>query len=279
MILGGYVFKKYSDPESWAAAVKSYSYGAAYCPIGIEADDGEVKAYAQAAEQAGIVIAEVGAWSNPISPNEETRLQAQELCKKSLALADEIGACCCVNIAGSRSADGWYYPHPDNLTEETFDMIVEVVRDIIDAVKPVRTFYALETMSWIFPDSPESYFRLMKAIDRDRLGVHFDPVNMICSPNRFFNNAAFLRDCFEQLGPYVKSCHAKDIALGARMTVHLDEVRPGLGALDYKTFLRELERWAPKAPLMIEHLETEEEYALATDFIRSTAGEAGVAIR
>jgi sugar phosphate isomerase/epimerase len=71
------------------------------------------------------------------------------------------------------------------------------------------------------------------------LGVHLDPVNMISSPRRFYDNANFIRECFQKLGPHIKSCHAKDIALASRLTVHLDEVRPGLGNLDYSVFLSE----------------------------------------
>ena len=73
---------------------------------------------------------------------------ALKKCKDSLTLADRIGACCCVNIAGScrKNCDG---PEAADLTEETFDRIVSVVRDIIDTVKPMRSFYTLETMPWI----------------------------------------------------------------------------------------------------------------------------------
>ena len=51
----------------------------------------------------------------------------------------------------------------------------------------------------------------------------------------------------------IKSCHAKDIALSEKLTTHLDEVRPGLGGLDYATFLRELDKLDPDTLLMIEH--------------------------
>jgi hypothetical protein len=35
-------------------------------------------------------------------------------------------------------------------------MIVETTRSIIDAGKPTRTFFALDTMHWAYPDSPDS---------------------------------------------------------------------------------------------------------------------------
>ncbi len=242
------MFGEWSDPQDWARAVRALGYGACYCPVQSADDADEVAAYARAAEEADLVIAEVGAWSNPISRNGEERLAAMALCKERLALAEQIGARCCVNITGSR-AERWDGPSPENLTDATFDMIVESVREIIDAVRPTRTAYALETMPWAYPDSPDSYLALIKAVDRPALGVHLDPANLLCSPQRFYGSGTLIRECFEKLGPLIKSCHAKDIALADRLTTHLDEVRPGLGGLDYEEFLRGVDRVGPELPV------------------------------
>ena len=277
MRLGGPVTVDGADPGRWIAALRSKGYTAAYCPVGDDASEDVVGAYADAAATANIVIAEVGAWSNPLSPDDATRRAALELCQRRLDLADRIGALCCVNIAGSRGAQ-WDGPHPDNLTDETFERIVETVRAIIDAVKPTRACYTLETMPWMFPDSPDSYLRLIEAIDRPAFAAHLDPVNLICSPQRFFDNAAFLRECFAKLGPHIKGCHAKDIALSGKLTTHLDEVRPGQGGLDYVVFLRALDQLHPDTPLMLEHLPSEEEYDAAARHVRSVAREAGISL-
>jgi sugar phosphate isomerase/epimerase len=231
--------------------------------------------YAAAACEADILIAEVGAWSNPISPDAEVRAAALRLCQERLALADEVGARCCVNIAGSRG-ERWAGPHPDNLTADTFALIVESVRVIVDAVRPTRTCYALEMMPWIFPDSADSYLDLLRAIDRKQVAVHLDPVNIINSPRRYYENAALLHDCFAKLGPHIKSCHAKDILLHDRLTVHLDEVRPGQGMLDYRTYLREIQQLDPDMPLILEHLPSAQEYNAAAQYIRTIAHEMGI---
>lgn len=272
--LGGPVFQKYAGPDEWVAAVKKLGYSAAYCPVGADAKDDVVKAYADAAEKTDIIIAEVGAWSNPISPDEKVRRKALAKCRKQLALADRIAARCCVNISGSR-AKRWDGPSPENLTQETFDLIVETIRGIIDDVKPSRTYFTLETMPWVYPDSADSYLRLFKAIDRERFAVHLDPVNLVCSPQRYFRNGRLIRECFKKLGPYIKSCHAKDILLQPRLTTHLDEVRPGVGGLDYTTFLKELSK-LPGTPLMLEHLPNAEEYRLAAEHIRGVARRIGL---
>ena len=275
MRLGGPIFEKCPGPETWAQAVRRAGYRAAYCPLAPAADDDTVQAYARAAAAADIVIGEVGAWSNPLSPDETTRHAAREKCIASLALAERIGARCCVNIAGSRGSK-WDGPCPLDLAPDAFDLIVEMVRTTIDAVKPRRTFYTLETMPWMLPDSAAAYLNLLKAIDRKAFAVHLDPVNLVNSPALAFNTAGLLRDCFATLGPHIRSCHAKDIRLDTKLTVHLDEVRPGLGALDYAVYLRELSRLEPDVTLLIEHLPDEAEFTLAADHIRSVAEKEGI---
>lgn len=269
--LGGPVFNKYGSPEEWIIALKELNYKAAYCPVKPGASSDVIASYKNAAKKADIVISEVGAWSNPIDPDESKSKAAVEKCINSLQLADEIGANCCVNISGSRNPDKWAGPHKDNLTQETFELIVETNRKIIDAVKPQNTFYALETMPWSYPDSVDSYLRLIKAIDRKQFGVHLDPVNLVVSPQVYYKNGEMISEAFKKLGPYIKSCHAKDILLlEDQLTPHLPEVRAGLGNLNYAVFLKELSQFKG-IPLMLEHLNTAEEYKLAAQYIREIA--------
>ena len=275
MRLGGPVRHETGDPDAWVAQLRLKRYGAAVLPLNHTADPELVQEYAAAARDAGITIGEVGAWSNPISRNDEQRLAAIDFCQKQLALAEAVGARCCVNIAGSRSEE-WAGPHRDTLSEETFDLIVETTRAIIDAVKPTRTYYTLEAMPWIFPDSPESYVRLIEAIDRDRFAVHLDPVKIVNSPERDYRNGDFIRECFRLLGQWIRSCHAKDTRMGTGLTVHIDEVQPGLGTLDYAVFLRELDRLDPDTSLIMEHLETPEDYDAAAEYIRGVASREGL---
>jgi sugar phosphate isomerase/epimerase len=268
MRLGGPVFGDISTPQKWVAAVQAAGYKAAYCPVKNDTSKTTIAAYAQAAREADIVIAEVGAWSNPLSQDPQTRREAREFCKRQLALADQIGAVCCVNIAGSLGGK-WDGPCAEDLTEAAFAQIVESVQEIVDAVQPERAVYTLETMPWMYPDSPQIYLELMQAIDRKSVAVHLDPVNLINCPVRYFNNAAFLRECFALLGPQIVGVHAKDIALRENLTVHLDEVPPGLGELDYGVFLEEMSALPPDTPFMLEHLASEDEYQLAAAFVRA----------
>ncbi len=271
--LGAPLPKTFDSPDGWIALLRERGFRTAYWPLADDAPGDEVDAYAAAAAAAGISIAEVGAWhANPLSPDSSERAAALERCKSQLALADRIDARCCVNVAGSRSSV-WDGPHPENLSGDTFALIVDSVREILDSVQPQRTYYALEPMPFTLPDSPDSYLELMTAIDRPRFAVHLDPVNMINSPAKFYDNAGFLRECFDKLGPHIRVVHAKDITLSRELTLHLPEVRPGLGGLDYRAFLTQMQRIDPDTPFLVEHLPSDEEYVAAVAHVRAVAAE------
>jgi sugar phosphate isomerase/epimerase len=275
MRIGGSIKSAFEGPEQWGREVLRYGYNATPCPIDYSADEATVAEYRAVAQRYDIVISEVGAWSNPISPDNEVRRAAIAFAQKQLDLADRIRAHVCVNISGSR-AQQWDGPHPDNMTDDTFAMIVDSVREIIDAVKPTRTFYALETMPWALPDSADTYLSLIKAIDRPQLAVHFDPVNMVSSPRMYYRNGDMIRDFIAKLGPHIRCCHAKDIRMDSKLTVHLAETLPGTGQLDYRAFLTEIHRLNPQIPIIIEHLDTEQEYLEAFAYVKGTAEKLGL---
>ena len=81
-----------------------------------------------------------------------------------------------------------------------------------------------------------------------------------------------------RLGPAIKSCHAKDTILRQQLTVHIDEVRPGLGTLDYPALLHGLVQLDPDMPLMLEHLPSQEEYRAAAAYVREVAHQEGIAL-
>jgi len=276
--LGGPAFGSFHEPGDWARWHRENGYRAAQCPLKPGAPGEEIRAYREAALEQDVVIAEVGAWSNPISPHEEEAEKALEKCIRSLQLADELGARCCVNISGSKNPEHWAGPHEDNMSEAVFEQVVESTRTIIDAVNPRRTYFTLEAMPWSYPWSTESYVRLLEAMDRKAFAVHLDPVNMITSPQDFYNNGALIREAFRVLGPHIRSCHGKDIILREDNYIpQLDELRPGLGKLDYRVFLKELAA-LDDVPLMMEHLKTHEEYQEAANYIRSVGQAVGIRV-
>jgi sugar phosphate isomerase/epimerase len=269
------------DPDAYAAKYREWHYRAATCPKISPNETERIRAFRQAFAKADVVIAEVAAWVNPLDSRPVERAQNLKAITEALVVADELGAVCCPTVAGSFDTTNplapHVAPHPDNFTDLAFDAVVEWVRRVLDEVKPRRARLSLEMSPWTILDGPDMYVRLLQAIDRPGLAAHLDPANAIRDAHLYFSTTALINRCFDSLGPWIVSCHAKDIIQDDYpATVALREVIPGRGVLDYRTILRRIEQVSPEMPLIIEHLTTEPEYAEAANFIRGVAHEVGV---
>jgi sugar phosphate isomerase/epimerase len=277
MRLGGPVFVKSNDPSVLAKAHQDVGYRAAYAPSDLSVNDTDrIGATAKEFASRDVTIAEVGAWKNMLDPNPETRRQNIGYVTDRLALAEALGARNCVDIAGSFNPTVWFGQDPKNLSHAFFDATVENCRKVIDAVNPKRARFTIEMMPWSLPSTPDEYLTLIKAVDRKAFGVHLDVCNTMSSPARLYNNGAVIHECFAKLGPWIISCHAKDLQWGPGYQVNIQEVIPGTGLIDYKTYLRELSQLPMDAPLMLEHLHNEEEYTRGREYIQSVARALGL---
>jgi sugar phosphate isomerase/epimerase len=243
-----------------------------------------VNAIRKAFADAGVVIAEVGAWRNMMTPDPAARKANIEYVTRQLALADELGVKCCVDIAGSFDGSTLSGPHPKNLSKEFFDGTVENCRKIVDAVKPKAAKFCIEMKAWDIPDGPDSYLDLIRAIDRTTFGVHIDICNIVNTPARFYNNSALIKETFQKIGKWVLSCHAKDLKWTPQVNVNFTEVPAGQGGIpgqpgtgiDYHAYIAEVSKAG--VPLMQEHWNTNEEFQQGAQYIRKVAAELGVPV-
>lgn len=276
MRLGGTVCC--SDPSKWEEALVASRFRAITAPFNCFTPTEERNRLLQICADHDVVIAEVGVWRNPFDPVEgDANL---DYAVRQLRLADELGIPCCVNVAGTVSPAGWDAADKSNFTPETYDRLISSIRAIIDRACPEKAFYCLEPMPWMIPDSPDVYLQLMKDVDRKQFSVHMDFVNMINCPRRFLDAEGFIEECFRKLGPYTKSTHLKDSRMELmQLTSVLNECSPGEGALDFVRVLQIIDRYLPAdAPVLLEHMNTFEEYRRAYDYTAAKAAEAGVRV-
>lgn len=275
MRIGGGIEKPYHNPEEWYQLVSQLGYRAVLSPVDHTASAEEKRAYLACVKEHDLVIGEVGAWCNPLSSDPSERKKAITYCQNQLALAEEFGANCCVNIVGSRGKK-WDGFCEDNYSEETYALIVDTVREIIDAVKPERTSYTIEPMPWMTPSSPEEYLKLLADVDRKGFGVHLDFTNMINCPERFVHRDQFVNDCFLKLAPYIKSVHCKDVVMEDTLPCAIREVMPGKGCLDYQQIVKYCDSLGENMTVFVEHLPDYESYKKAAGYVREQAVLAGV---
>ena len=87
MILGANVFPKTDDPAELAEILAQKGYKAGYCPYGLTSKDTQrIAALRREFEKRNIVMAEVGAWSNPVSTDPEEKKKAIEYITDRLAV-------------------------------------------------------------------------------------------------------------------------------------------------------------------------------------------------
>lgn len=277
MKLGISYTPRHETPDEWAAFLAALGCKAAVCPIAAAAAPDTIAAYREAAARHDITIAEVGVWNSPIADDETVRTKALAFAKGQLRLADEIGALCCVNVAGS-TGPNWSFGCGKDRTPEGWRRIVESVQEIIDDVQPQNTCYSMECMPIVPPTSPDEYLRLLADVNREHFSVHLDPFNMFFTPDRYFRSAEFFHECFEKLGPQVKSIHAKSVRLTEELTFCIREVPIPEGGVDFDAFLQEVGRLAPEMPVIIEHRSSLDEYRTALSYVRERAQALGVPV-
>jgi sugar phosphate isomerase/epimerase len=260
----------YKNAQEWAEMHIHNGYGAAYWPLPLETDWSIAEEYYAAAQEYGLVISEIGAWNNLLAKDLTERERNIQENIKALKLADKVRAKCCINISGSY-ADTWDGPHPENMTEETFEIVIETVCRIIDSAEPENTYYTLEPMPWLYPNSIETMGRLLDAINRPRFAVHVDMCNLMNSFEKVYHTGEYTSEFFRTFGDKIKAVHAKDIRIAKTLTMQIYEELPGQGIFDFEALLRECNKLDSDIPVMAEHLMAEAEYKRAVHYLQNKA--------
>jgi len=274
MRLGGPIFKKDVDPKTAVDIHRKLGFGAAFA--GWIEDEAKRKEFVAAFEEADITLAEYGSYCiNILDTDPKVREENIQQIMTNLRRADEMKVRCCVIHGGSVQTGGWGAVNRENFSDKSFDDTIAIVQRIIDEVKPSTTKLVMETESYLLPDSPQEYLRIIKAVDREQFAVHLDPVNITSSPRRFYENGAFIKECFYVLGPWIVSCHAKDTNMVDHASVEITETFVGDGAIDYDVYLKEIVKLEPNPTLMIEHL-SEAQMKQGLEFLFAKAEALGI---
>ena len=278
---------EHTDPHDWALKHKRMGLECVNFPVDHTAGEEVFMAYKEAADEAGLMIAEVGVWRNTLAHDPEERERWIRYAIGQLEMADRIGARCCVNVVGTPYGPRWDGGYRGNYSPELWKMAVDMIRRIIDSVRPKHTKYSIESMPWMIPSSPDEYLRLkVKVLEQaeeygghdgrfqgvpeaDLGGGDIHVVNMITSPERYFFNDLFIEECFEKLDGRICSCHLKDVLLKQEYTFQLEECACGQGTLDIGRYANLASAQDPDMPMIIEHLDTDSEYRDSVMYVRN----------
>lgn len=203
----------------------------------------------------GIRIAQASAaYPALVHPDATQRARGVRLVQWACRAAGIASAVYLLVRSGSVNLGGNYFPHRENHSQATADRLVESLRRICTVAEAEGVTLGLECHVITTLESPEKVRQIIEAVGSPALRYNADPVNFVASFRDAYDSAAVLHRVFDQLAPYVVSAHVKDVCLGDRLVVHIDECAPGEGIFDILTFMRLYEQHLPDGFALIEHL-------------------------
>ena len=217
-----------------------------------------------------------GYWQNLVTPDESARADAVHTLIAALRLAGWLGARGVDTGPGSMSADGPWFPHPDNWTPQARVQLVKSLREAAQAAEDNGVYLSLEGHQLVTLESAAVTAEILDAVGSPWVKSDYDSANWVTRA-RVYDTTQALRDDFAALGRHIVSCHAKDIWIENRLALHLQDGCPGKGNMDFRTLFTLAEAISPDIPIIVEGAATDELEGVSALFQR-IAAEAGIAM-
>lgn len=193
---------------------------------------GLAKKIKKAFDNAGVRIAALECFINPVHPDEITRQEHINFIKEHIRFATDFD--CRVVTTESGSKHPGFLFHEDNHKESTFEELVEVMESLVKEAEQHNVLLCIEGCSALVIHTPEKMERLLGRIDSSNLQVLFDPVDML-SINNWMTQEAVIEESFERFGERINLIHAKDFIVEED---RLDDmVQAGDGVLNYQLLM------------------------------------------
>jgi sugar phosphate isomerase/epimerase len=234
----------------------------------------ECKKVKQQCKQAGMDLVQLGQYMTDfINPDVKVRKASIELTKVSLERASWMGCMAVIVGSGSLNKNMWF-EHRDNHTWQSFNNLVESLKECSKAAEDIGIDMALECHTFTALDSPERARDVILAVGSPRLKINLDPVNWITYAT-YWDNGPYLHHMFDVLSGMIIGGHAKDARLDDGLIIHMVESYAGDGNLNFGVYLTRLDKLDPGLYLVIEHTKPDM-LPKARDYILAEAAKVGV---
>jgi sugar phosphate isomerase/epimerase len=217
-----------------------------------------------------------GFWQNLVTPDEAHRQESVKTLQAALRLAGWMGARGIDTGPGSLSPDGPWFPHPDNWTATSRRQLVKSLRECAKTAEDSGVYLSLEAHQLVVLESAEVTRDVLDQVNSPWVRNDYDSANWI-TRETVYHTADAVNHHFDVLGPHIVSCHAKDIWIENRLTLHLQDGCPGKGLMDFRTLFRRMEALSPEYPVIAEGNSTEELPQVSALF-HGLAKELGIAV-
>jgi sugar phosphate isomerase/epimerase len=192
---------------------------------------------------------------NLVDPEPDTQREARARISRGLAVAEQLGAVMVNTGVGSYHPTFPYGPHPANHTPRAIEALVENLRVLCDEAEGRGLLLSLEPHVQTAISDPDTIAGIVAAVDHPVLRVNFDPVNLLGTLPLVFEAGAAIRRMGQRMSSFLgPSAHVKDIRPLPELVLHLAEVSPGEGYVDWAAYFEVCRSLGDGAALIVEHL-------------------------
>lgn len=204
--------------------------------------------FAQTFKAAGKTVPLIGAYFNPVHPNEEKIKNGIAVFKDYLKLSHDLGCEVVGSETGSYNGDKWTY-HPQNRTEEAVQRVISTFSELADYAKDCGSYIGMEGAFGHVCWNVETLDRAVKSIARPNIKIIFDLYNYLdaSNVNEMYD---ILAKGLQTFGDRIVVFHIKDCVIAEDGS--LKQVGVGKGIFDYSRIIPEIRKVCPNANLVFE---------------------------
>jgi sugar phosphate isomerase/epimerase len=203
-----------------------------------------------------IVVAQsTGYAPNLVDPDPATRQEALAKVRRGLAVAEALGAVMVNTGVGSHHPTSAYGPHPENHSARSIDTLIEHLRTLCPEAQDRGLLLSLEPHLLTTISDPNTIGHIVEGVGHPALRINFDPVNLLGTLPEVFDAGAAIGRMGRRMGAFLSpSAHVKDILPLPELVLHLAEVPPGEGYVDWAAYFAVCRGMGDGAALIVEHL-------------------------
>ena len=207
----------------------------------------------------------IGAYFNPVHPNEEKIKNGVAVFKDYLSMAKSLGGNIVGSETGSYNGDKWTY-HPQNRTDAALNRVISTFSELCEYAESCGVDVGMEGAFGHVCYDVKTLDKAVKAIGASNIKIIFDLYNYLdkSNVNKMYD---ILSEGLQTFGGRICVFHIKDCVIAEDGS--LKQCGVGKGIFDYPRILGEIKKVCPDANLVFEGT-TGDDIPFAVSHIKNT---------
>lgn len=220
--------------------------GIAYTPDSMTSERAEI--FGNKFRSAGKTVPLIGAYFNPVHPDENKVRNGIAVFKDYLSHSHELGCNIVGSETGSYNGDKWTY-NPRNRTDEALERVIRIFSELCGYAEECGAYVGMEGAFGHVCYNVKTLERAVKTIGSENIRIIFDLYNYLDASN-VGSMYDILAEGLQTFGDRICVFHIKDCVINEDGS--LKQCGVGKGIFDYPRIIGEISKVCPDANLVFE---------------------------